>query len=115
MAKHKHLKTKGAALEATPVKQTIKLDFTNNSVFNQCLKLLDYLLEYGRITTKQAQEKLGIYYPPARIFTLRKNGYLIHLDWVIWVDEHGISHRIGSYTLMQKQPLELIKNGEVMS
>ena len=108
MAKNKHRKTKGAALEATPAKQTIKCDFTNNSVFNQCLKLLDYLLEYSRITTKQAQEKLGIYYPPARIFTLRKNGYLIHLDWVIWIDEYGIKHRIGRYTLMQKTPLETI-------
>ena len=106
MAKNQNRKTKGlAALTTNPAKQTIKLDFTNNSVFNQCLKLLDYLLEYGRITTKQAQEKLGIYYPPARIFTLRKN-YLIHLDWVIWVDEHGIKHRIGRYTLMQKQPIE---------
>ena len=116
MAKNQNRKIKRlAALTTNPAKQTIKLDFTNNSVFNHCLKLLDYLLEYGRITTKQAQEKLGIYYPPARIFTLRKNGYLIHLDWVIWVDEHGITHRIGRYTLMQKQPLELIKNGEVMS
>ena len=105
MAKKENRKTNGAALEAAPAKQTIKLDFTNNSVFNQCLKLLDYLLEYGRITTKQAQERLGIYYPPARIFTLRKS-YLIHLDWVIWVDEHGIKHRIGRYTLMQKQPVE---------
>ena len=106
MAKKENRKIKGAALEATSAKQAIKLDLTNNSVFNQCLKLLDYLLEYGRITTKQAQEKLGSYYPPARIFTLRQNGYLIHLDWVIWVDEHGIKHRIGRYTLMQKTPVE---------
>ena len=113
MAKNKNRKTKGAALEATPAKQTIKLDFTNNSVFNQCLKLLDYLFEYGRITTKQAQEKLGIYYPPARIFTLRQNGYLIHLDWVIWVDEHGIKHRIGRYTLMQKTPVESDNDSQV--
>jgi Helix-turn-helix domain len=115
MAKRESPKTKRLAAPTTnPEFKTIKLDFTNNSAFNQCLKLLDYLLEYGRITTKQAQEKLGIYYPPARIFTLRQNGYLIHLDWVIWVDEHGIKHRIGRYTLMQKQPLELIKNDEVM-
>jgi hypothetical protein len=104
---------KGAAFEATPAKQTIKLDFTNNTIFNQCLKLLDYLLEYGRITTKQAQEKLAIYYPPARIFTLRQNGYLIHLDWVIWIDEHGIKHRIGRYTLMQKEPVESDNASEV--
>ena len=57
MAKNQNRNTKGAAFEATPAKQTIKLDFTNNSVFNQSLKLHDYLFEYGRITTKQAQEK----------------------------------------------------------
>lgn len=72
MAKRENRKTIGlAALTTNPESKTICLDFTNNSVFNQCLKLLDYLLECGRITTKQAQEKLGIYYPPARIFTLR--------------------------------------------
>jgi Helix-turn-helix domain len=113
MPKNQNRKTKGAAFEATPAKQTIKLDFTNNTIFNQCLKLLDYLLEYGRITTKQAQEKLAIYYPPARIFTLRQNGYLIHLDWVIWIDEHGIKHRIGRYTLMQKEPVESDNASEV--
>ncbi len=114
MAKNQNRKIKRlAALTTNPAKQTIKLDFTNNSVFNQCFKLLDYLLEYGRINTKQAQEKLGIYYPPARIFTLRQNGYLIHLDWVIWVDEHDIKHRIGRYTLVQKTPVERDNESEV--
>jgi hypothetical protein len=113
MAKGKHAKNKGAAFEATPAKQTIKLDFTNNSTFNQCLKLLDYLLEYGRITTKQAQEKLGIYYPPARIFTLRQNGYLINTVWDNWTSEHGIKHRIARYVLTQKEPVENVIDGEV--
>ena len=113
MDNNTHTIKKGlAALTTNPDETTSKIDFTDNSVLNQCLKLLDYLLEYGRITTKQAQEKLGIYYPPARIFTLRKS-YLIDLDWVVWVDEHGINHRIGRYTLMQKQPIETINNSEV--
>ena len=106
MAKRENTKIKGLAATANPDTKTTKLNFNDNSAHNQCLKLLDYLLEYGRITTKQAQEKLGIYYPPARIFTLRQNGYLIHLDWVVWVDEHNIKHRIGRYTLMQKTPVE---------
>jgi Helix-turn-helix domain len=105
MAKPIQPKNKGAAASTTTPKTT-KPNFNDNSAQNQCLKLLDYLLEHNRITTKQAQEKLGIYYPPARIFTLRHKGYLIHLDWVEWIDEHGIKHRIGRYTLMQKQPVE---------
>lgn len=88
-----------------------KLNFNDNSAHNQCLKLLDYLLEHNRITTKQAQEKLGIYYPPARVFTLRRMGYLIDLNWVIWVDEYGINHRIGMYILIQKEPIESDKKG----
>ena len=106
MTKPKHPKNEGLDADTTnPETKTTQYNFNDNSELNQCLKLLDYLLEHNRITTKQAQEKLGIYYPPARIFTLRKN-YLIHLDWVIWIDEHGIKHRIGRYTLMQKQPVE---------
>ena len=42
-----------------------------------------------------------------------KNGYLIHLDWVIWIDEYGIKHRIGRYTLMQKTPVETINESGV--
>lgn len=58
MANNENRKSKGLVAQTTnPEKQTIKLDFTNNSVFNQSLKLHDYLFEYGRITTKQAQEK----------------------------------------------------------
>ncbi len=58
MANNENRKSKGLVAQTTNLeKQTIKLVFTNNSVFNQCLKLHDYLFEYGRITTKQAQEK----------------------------------------------------------
>ena len=112
MAKRKHPKDKGAALKATPAKQTIKIDFTNNSFFNQCLKLLDYLLEHGSITSQIAREKLDIYYPPARIFTLRQNGYLVNTVWDNWTSDYGIKHRIARYVLTQKEPLENVNESE---
>ena len=106
MAKNKNRKTKGAALEATPAKQSIKLDFTNNTIFNQRLKFLDYLLERGSITTSEAREKLDIYSPPARAFELRQAGYLLNTVWDNWTSEHGIKHRIARYVLTQKTPVE---------
>ena len=106
-------KERAAASTTTHKHYKTKRNFKDNSANNQCLKLLDYLLEHNHITTKQAQEKLGIYYPPARVFTLRDNGYQIDLQWVIWVDEYGIKHRIGLYILKQKEPIESDKNSEV--
>ena len=105
MAKNDNTKNKGAAASTTTPKTT-KLNFNDNSAFNQCLKLLDYLLEHGSITSQIAREKLDIYYPPARIFTLRQNGYLINTIWDNWTSEHGIKHRIARYVLTQKQPVE---------
>jgi hypothetical protein len=105
MAKRENTKNKGAAASTTTPKTT-KANFNDNSAFNQCLKLLDYLLEHGSITSAEAREKLDIYYPPARIFTLRQNGYLINTVWDNWTSEHGIKHRIARYVLTQKQPVE---------
>lgn len=80
--------------------------FNDNSAHNQRLKLLDRFFEKGSITTKQAQEELDIYHPPARIKELRQAGYLIATIWDSWTSEYGIKHRIARYVLMQKQPVE---------
>jgi hypothetical protein len=87
-----------------------KSKFNDNSVHNQRLKLLDYLLEHNSVTTKKAQTDLDIYYPPARIKELRKAGYLINTVWDYWTSEHGIKHRIGRYVLTSKEPIESDKN-----
>lgn len=114
MANNENRKTKGLAAQTTnPELKTTKPNFNDNSAFNQCLKLLDYLLEHGSITSAEAREKLDVYYPPARIFTLRQNGYLIITIWDNWTSEHGIKHRIAKYVLTQKEPVEAINNSEV--
>lgn len=90
-----------------------KPNFNDNSAFNQRLKLLDYLLEHGSITSKKAQTDLDIYYPPARIKELREAGYLINTIWDSWTSEYGIKHRIARYVLVQKEPIESVKLSEV--
>ena len=114
MAKNENTKAKGlAAQTANPESKTTKPKFTDNSAHNQCLKLLDYLLERGSITSAKAREKLDIYYPPARIFELRQAGYLIVTIWDNWTSEHGIKHRIARYVLTQKQSVESVIESEV--
>ena len=114
MAKNEHTKNKGLAASATnPKAKTTKANFNDNSAFNQRLKMLDYLLEHNSITTSEAREKLDVYYPPARIFELRNDGYLIQTVWDIWISEHGIKHRIARYVLMRKEPLENLELSEV--
>lgn len=106
MANNENTKNKEVAVDATTLKaKTTKPNFTDNSLHNQRLKLLDYLREHGSITTSQARGLLDIYYPPARAFELKKEGYLIATIWDSWVSEYGIKHRIGRYVLTQKQPI----------
>ncbi|PPD52907.1 MAG: hypothetical protein CTY10_09010 [Methylotenera sp.] len=114
MAKNENTENKGLDADTTnPNQAKHKPKFTDNSLHNQRLKLLDYLFERGSISTSEAREKLDIYYPPARCFELRKAGYLIVTMWDYYTSEHGIKHRIGRYVLKQKQPTETIKNSGV--
>ncbi len=107
MANNDSAKNKGlAALTTNPQAKTTKAKFNDNSALNQRLKLLDYLLEHGSISTSEARDKLDIYYPPARAFELKRDGYQIVTIWNSWTSEHGIKHRIGRYVLTQKQPLD---------
>jgi hypothetical protein len=107
MLKRENTKDKGLDADTTnPETQTTKPNFNDNSALNQCLKLLDYLFERGSISSAEAREKLDVYYAPARIFTLRQNGYLINTVWDDWTSEYGIKHRIARYVLTQKQPVE---------
>lgn len=115
MAKNENSKNKGLDADTTnPDTAKQKPKFTDNSLHNQRLKLLDYLLERGSITTSEAREKLDIYYPPARKFELCQAGYLIETIWDNWTSEFGTKHRIGRYVLTQKQPLDSINNSEVV-
>lgn len=90
-----------------------KLNFNDNSVYNQRLKLLDYLLEHNSINSQNARTLLDIYNPPARIKELRQAGYLINTVWDSWTSDNAIKHRIARYVLVQKEPLEGVNRSEV--
>lgn len=106
---------KGLAAETTnPDTTNHKPNFTDNSAANQRSKLLGYLLEHGSITTSEARHLLDIYYPPARAFELKQDGYLIETVWQTWVSDYGTKHRIGRYVLTHRQPVKPITNSEVV-
>jgi len=104
MANNENTKNRGVAVDATtPSAKTIKPKFTDNSLRNQRLKLLDYFRKHGSITTSQARELLDIYSPPARVFELKREGYLIATVWDSWTSDYGIKHRIARYVLTKDQ------------
>lgn len=107
---------KGAVAHmTTPKSKTTKRNFKDNSTSNQCLKILDWLLEKGNITTTQAREHLDIMSPAARILQLKQAGYQIVTVWDSWTSEYGIKHRIARYVLTHKEPIEADNNSQVAS
>lgn len=101
-------KNKGVAVDATtPKTKTTKRNFKDNSSTNQCLKILDWLLEKGNITTTQARQHLDVMSPAARILQLKKDGYQIVRLNDTWTSDHGINHKgVARYVLTQKEPVE---------
>ena len=116
MANNENPKKKGLAASTTnPEPTKHKNKFTDNSVQNQRLKLLDWLLEKNSITTTQARTNLDIMSPAARILELKKHGYLINTVPAEWISEHGINHKgVARYVLTQKQPVEMINASGVV-
>ena len=102
-------KNKGLAASTTNPQATTKpkAKFTDNSSFNQRIKLLDWLFERGSITTSEAREKLDIMSPAPRIMELKRAGYLIVTVTDNWTSPHGINHKgIARYVLTQKEPAD---------
>ena len=113
MANNEKTKNKGlVALTTNPKDITKKPKFTDNSSHNQCLKLLDWLLEKSTITTDQAREHLDVMHPAGRIKELREAGYLIITVWITWISDFGIKHRVAKYVLTQKQPIQNVIESE---
>lgn len=109
------VKNKRVAVEATtPTNKTSNYNFKDNSSSNQCVKILDWLLEKGNITTTQARERLDIMSPAARILQLKKAGYQITTLNDNWTSDHGINHKgVARYVLTQKAPVALDNKCEV--
>ncbi|MFW5431253.1 MAG: helix-turn-helix domain-containing protein [Methylophilaceae bacterium] len=73
-------------------------DFTGNRAKEQCLRLLK-ALQLFKVNSYEASRYLDIYYPPARVLELRKQGYDIATVWETVEAESGTLHRVGCYVL----------------
>ena len=85
---------------------TIK-DLSDNSAKAQRARLLAYLRLHGSITTAHAREHLNIYDPRVRKCELVKQGYNIVKTWVTAVTAQGYAHRVGLYTLIEPENVEV--------
>ena len=82
-------------------------DLSNNSTKAQCARLLAYLRLHGSITTAHAREVLNIYDPRVRKHELVREGHRIEMTWVIAVTAQGYAHRVGLYTLIENNDVEV--------
>lgn len=61
--------------------------------------VLDYILDHGGITPKDAENKLGIMRLASRIHELKKDGYPICDEWISKKNRFGKETRYKKYTL----------------
>jgi hypothetical protein len=85
---------------------TIK-DLSNNSTKAQRARLLAYLRLHGSITTAHAREVLNIYDQRVRKHELVREGHRIEMTWVIAVTAQGYPHKVGLYTLIEDNDVEV--------
>ena len=82
-------------------------DLSNNSTKAQRARLLAYLRLHGSITTAHAREHLNIYDPRVRKCELVKQCYNIVMTWVTAVTAQGYAHKVGLYTLIEPENVEV--------
>ena len=82
-------------------------DLSDNSAKAQRARLLAYLRLHGSITTAHAREHLNIYDPRVRKCELVKQGYKIVMTWVTAVTAQGYAHKVGLYTLIEPESVEV--------
>lgn len=61
--------------------------------------VIEYMKKYGGITSKEADDDLGIMRLGARIHELRKLGLEINDEWVTVINRRGMKRRVKKYSL----------------
>ena len=82
-------------------------DLSNNTTKAQRERMLAYLRLHGSITTTHAREVLNIYDPRVRKHELVREGHRIEMTWVIAVTAQGYAHKVGLYTLIEPNNVEV--------
>lgn len=65
----------------------------------QCQQIIEFIKEYGLITSAAAMQDLGIYRLASRICDLKKMGYPIKSHWVTSVNRYGAPVKYKAYGL----------------
>ena len=91
-------KNKATSPEKKAALEAIRAEFKGTDSRSQASRLLEALSRFS-ITTFEAMRYLDVYYCPARIMELRRQGYKIITHWQTVVTEAGERHRIGLYVL----------------
>lgn len=69
----------------------------------QCALVIEYMEKHGGITAKVADDDLGIMRLGARIFDLRKRGYVINDEWVTVINRRGMKRRVKKYSIAKEK------------
>lgn len=71
----------------------------NESKSTQCILVLEYMEKHGAITPLDAAIDLGIQRLGARIYDLRKRGWVINDEWAVVLNRRGKKCRVKKYSL----------------
>lgn len=81
-------------------KQKRQSHHTDNSVFAQRLRILDWFINKPTLTTLQARQELDVMHPAGRINELRQRGHKIITHWSNEPTASGEFRRIARYVLI---------------
>ena len=95
-------KNKATSPEKKAALEAIRDQFKGTDSRSQAARLLEALSRYP-ITTFEAMRYLDVYYCPARILELRRQGHNIITHWQTVVTEANERHRAGMYLLTPKE------------
>ena len=95
-------KNKATSPEKEAALEAIRDEFKGTDSRSQAARLLEALSRFS-ITTFEAMRYLDVYYCPARIMELRRQGYNIITHWQTVITESGERHRVGLYLLAGRE------------
>lgn len=72
----------------------------------QEMRILNYMIDFGSITTWEAIREFGITRISARIFELRKRGYFIENEWEYTTNRYGDKIKYVRYTLNKEKTFD---------
>ncbi|WP_244109482.1 helix-turn-helix domain-containing protein [Burkholderia anthina] len=92
---------KAATLEGA-AQNKAQAHYSSNDAAAQRHRVLDFLRQYGSLSTLDARHKIDVMHPAARIMELRRIGVEISTVWTQEATPEGGWHRVARYHLMRE-------------